>query len=278
MKFVLKFKRMNTMISTDLNFSDNFIWLRCDLHTHTPASHDTHMDGVTEFRWLLAYMEAGIDIIAITDHNTGMWIDRVKAAYKLMERSSFQGFRPLTIFPGVEVTTREGIHLLAIFEHQHSSDLVESFLDEIRSPRVMRGEASCYADASTREIISIVERARGIAIPAHVDRIKGRGLFCLDRDTITMLIQAGMIHVVESTGLCSEWQQPFQDNPYEWTVIVGSDTHSLDPFDPISRVPGSVYTRLLLKDTTLDSMRSVFRSGNYWVDRLITSSYGGIFV
>ena len=51
-------------------------WLKCDLHTHTPASCDTpEMNGVTESEWLSAFMKNRIDLVAITDHNTGRWID-----------------------------------------------------------------------------------------------------------------------------------------------------------------------------------------------------------
>ena len=33
---------------------------------------------VTPYTWLLKYMAAGIDCVAVTDHNTGAWIDRLR--------------------------------------------------------------------------------------------------------------------------------------------------------------------------------------------------------
>lgn len=245
-------------------------WWNTDLHTHSPASRDTHMDNVTENTWLMAFMQVEIDSIAITDHNTGEWIDRARNAYTRMEQESFPGFRPLTIFPGVEITTREGIHLIAILDPGYGTDIIESFLDEIGSPRVMRGEASCYADAGIRDIISGIERIKGIAIPAHIDRKRGRGIFCLDQDCLSGLVQSGQIYVVESSGLCSEWMPPYQNNPHGWAVIAGSDAHTLNPEDPISRLPGSVITRMYMKEITIDSLRLVFQSGNEWICRIFT--------
>ena len=53
-------------------------WWKFDLHTHTPCSHDTHwhrrrgIDGeLTPEQWLQRFMDADIDCVAITDHNSG---------------------------------------------------------------------------------------------------------------------------------------------------------------------------------------------------------------
>lgn len=49
------------------------------LHTHTPASKDTDAwrravgtaEELTAEQWLLKYMSAGIDRVAVTHHNSG---------------------------------------------------------------------------------------------------------------------------------------------------------------------------------------------------------------
>ncbi len=54
-------------------------WWRFDFHTHTPASCQDYGKGPdqesllqrTPHEWLLDYMRAGIDCVAITDHNSG---------------------------------------------------------------------------------------------------------------------------------------------------------------------------------------------------------------
>lgn len=71
-------------------------WWKFDFHTHTPASKDTGAwqvaigtpNELTPQTWLLKYMAAEIDCVAVTDHNTGEWIDRLKAAYAEMKREA----------------------------------------------------------------------------------------------------------------------------------------------------------------------------------------------
>jgi hypothetical protein len=252
--------------------TDNRKWWKIDFHTHSPESNDTHMDGVTEYDWLLAFMHAEIDAVAITDHNTGSWIDRIKNAYSILEDNNNPGFRSLIIFPGVEITTCENIHLLAIFKPQSNTPSIESFLDQIGCPSEMRGEASCSADAGIGKIISMIQKSNGIAIPAHIDRKKGRGMFCLNSDPLSDLIASGKISVVESSGLVSDWPDPYQNNPWNWAIITGSDTHTLNDDDPISRTPGSVLTRIFTDSLEFDNLRAFFQSGNSGIVRQIPSS------
>ena len=67
-------------------------WWKFDFHNHTPKSNDfgkgdaAHM-AITPENWLLMYMTAGIDCVAITDHNSGEWIDTLKAALTAMDNS-----------------------------------------------------------------------------------------------------------------------------------------------------------------------------------------------
>ena len=62
-------------------------WWKFDPHTHTPASQDygkgpdqASEKGVAPRDWLLGFMRAGIDCVAVTDHNSGQWIDPLKEA------------------------------------------------------------------------------------------------------------------------------------------------------------------------------------------------------
>ncbi|CAM8751354.1 Chromosome segregation protein SMC [Burkholderia pseudomallei] len=109
-------------------------WWKFDFHTHTPASKDTTAwqavidtpQALKPETWLLKYMDAGIDCVAVTDHNSGEWIDKLKGAYAEMKRqadagSAPAGFRELHLFPGVEISVQGGFHLLAIFGPNASS-------------------------------------------------------------------------------------------------------------------------------------------------------------
>ena len=50
-------------------------WWSFDFHTHTPASLDTPWEkqqlALSPEQWLLKFMAAKIDCVAVTDHNTG---------------------------------------------------------------------------------------------------------------------------------------------------------------------------------------------------------------
>ena len=82
--------------------------------------------GITPKEWLLGFMRAGIDCVPVTDHNSGDWIDRLKAALNseaLMEDPDYQ---PLTLFPGIELSVNGGVHLLALFDPACSAAQVEA--------------------------------------------------------------------------------------------------------------------------------------------------------
>lgn len=74
--------------------------LKCDLHVHTNASRDgeSSLEDVIN-----AAKSAGLDAIAITDHDT------VDGSVEALER----GDSDLLIIPGIEVSTKQG-HLLVL--------------------------------------------------------------------------------------------------------------------------------------------------------------------
>ncbi|MDR2636921.1 MAG: chromosome segregation protein SMC, partial [Zoogloeaceae bacterium] len=104
-------------------------WWKFDFHTHTPASHDTPWYrkslNLAPREWLLKYMVAGVHCVAVTDHNSGAWVDELKKAYADLELENdwndVSGFRKLAVFPGVEISVNGGIHILAIFDTSATS-------------------------------------------------------------------------------------------------------------------------------------------------------------
>ena len=97
-------------------------WWKFDFHAHPPASAGTWWaknDGLSEAAWLLRYMAAGIDRVAMIDHNSGAWDDRLEGTYGKLKRqveagAAPEGFRELTLFPGVEISVQGGFHLLVM--------------------------------------------------------------------------------------------------------------------------------------------------------------------
>lgn len=75
-------------------------WWKFDFHNHTPASDDygkgpdqAQHKQISHKNWLLNYMLQGIDCVAVTDHNTGAWIDPLKQA-RLSRCSTIKTYSP----------------------------------------------------------------------------------------------------------------------------------------------------------------------------------------
>lgn len=140
-------------------------WWRFDFHTHTPASEDYGKGPrQTELRereprdWLLDFMSAGIDCVAVTDHNTGAWIDRLKDAYGDLEKHPQR--RPLTLFPGVEITVSGGIHVLAILDPSKGTSGVDTLLGEA-GLEGDKGSGSASTRRSFEQVVEAIVRAGG---------------------------------------------------------------------------------------------------------------------
>lgn len=140
-------------------------WYKTDLHIHTPASRCFKDKSVTPEQWVERCLEQGLDVVAVTDHNTGEYIDRIKGASK--ETS-------LTVFPGVEVTCGESkVHMLVIFDKDKGTQFVEDFLLSIGIERNAFASSEAYSTLSTIELAKRVEEKGGIIIPAHIDEFNG---------------------------------------------------------------------------------------------------------
>lgn len=258
-------------------------WWKFDFHTHTPASKDTGSwqaaigtpNELTPQAWLLRYMAAEIDCVAVTDHNTGEWIDRLKAAYAEMKREADAGtppggFRELYLFPGVEISVQGGIHLLAIFDLDASSATISSLLGGVGFPAHFHGETDTADGAAiTREsllkVIDEVHRCGGIAIPAHVDD-EGKGLLRVQADSKRCVLEAATVKLaLQAPGLLAlEWKTCASTYPSIWdelkptlASVVGSDCHSFQG----TAVPGSRYTWIKMARPSLEGLRLALLDG-----------------
>jgi len=160
---------------------------RADLHVHTVLSPCAEVEMIPPLIVQKA-LEHGIDLIAITDHNASA---NVRAVQKAAEDTG------LTVLPGMEVQSREDVHLLTIFE---TLDLLEAWQVQVdRSLPVLlnrpdffgeqfvvdetgefiRSESRLLLTSTGLSIDDIFERVDslgGIVIPAHVERTS-YGLF-----------------------------------------------------------------------------------------------------
>jgi len=152
-----------------------------DLHIHTCLSPcaDVEMSPGNIVRTAMA---AALDIIAVTDHNSGKNVRAVTEAAAGL---------PLTVIPAMEVQSREEVHLLCLFGSLEALEewdaSIYSYLPEVHNDPAIFGHQPIVdkegyvlrfeerllissLDISLGEIVKGVAERGGICIAAHVDR------------------------------------------------------------------------------------------------------------
>lgn len=146
-------------------------WWKFDFHTHTPASFDYGRgdrglkDSIHPRDWLMSFIDHGIECVAVTDHNTGEWIDRLKDEAEKLRTEGFNIF----VFPGVEVSANNNIHILGIFDTDKLSSHIYSVLGSVKFDPNHHGTTSVVAPTTVEQIAQIIKEMGGVAIPAHID-------------------------------------------------------------------------------------------------------------
>ena len=140
-------------------------WLKVDLHVHTPASSDIAEKwlGATPDDLVRIAIQKGVDVIGITDHNSADWCDGVRMA---AENTT------LTVFPGVEISTRQG-HILALFDTMVPSAQIEDLLVRVGIAREDFGSLHVATAGGIQEVSAEIAKAGGVAIAAHADGNRG---------------------------------------------------------------------------------------------------------
>ncbi len=154
---------------------------RTDLHIHTVLSPCGDLEMSPSNIVSLATIR-GLDIIGITDHNSTKQCELV---WKLGQSAG------LTVIPGCEMTSREEVHCLGLFEDFDALRMFQNFLDRHRTfipnkpllfgyqlvvdeDENILEEVGNYLgasmDLSIEEIEQKVHELSGIFIPAHIDR------------------------------------------------------------------------------------------------------------
>jgi len=251
-------------------------WWKFDFHTHTPASKDTGAwqvaigtpNELTPQTWLLKYMAAEIDCVAVTDHNTGEWIDRLKAAYAEMKREADAGtppggFRELHLFPGVEISVQGGFHLLAIFDPSATSQTISDLLAQV-DYQGTRGDSDGVTRLGAAQVVERILAAGGLAIPAHVEGDKGllqvepgTRKCMMDANTVKAILQEPGILALEWAASNSPVPMVLEELKLRFASVVGSDCHSFQG----TAVPGSRYTWIKMARPSLEGLRLALLDG-----------------
>ena len=252
-------------------------WWKFDFHTHTPASRDTRAwqaaigteNEVTPEIWLRKFMDAGIDCVAVTDHNSGDWIDKLKDAYAAMgqqaaDGSPPEGFRELTLFPGVEVSVSGGFHLLAILDADATSSDIDSLLGKVDF-RGTKGASDAVTHASPPQVVQAVLDAGGTPIPAHADQEKGllrvkpgTRESAMDANTLREVMAMDRLLAVEWVDQALPMPTCVEKDSRRMARILGSDCHSFHG----DGAPGSRFTWIKMAKPTLEGLRLALLDGD----------------
>ncbi len=213
-------------------------------------------------------MAAGIDCVAVTDHNTGAWVDRLKETYSRMKTVSDtgsppDGFRPLTLFPGVELSVHGGFHLLAIFDPSASTSDVDALLGDVGYVGT-RGDSDGVTRSGGAEVVDAVLSAGAIPIPAHADadsgllRLSEGNSPHLDANTIRQILEGGGLVAVEWRDMGNPVPECVRRQADGLAQVLGSDCHSFRG----PRAPGSRYSWVKMARPTCEGLRLALLDGN----------------
>src|SRR4030043_337741 len=233
----------------------------CDFHIHPCLSPcpelDMHPKALVE-----RALAAKLNIIAICDHNSSENVPYVIRAA--------QG-KNLKIFPGMEITTSEEVHLLTIFDslsdlaslqeivYQHLAGRNDEERFGIQAIVNENGEVEGIndklligaTDLPLNDLLNSVHELNGLAIAAHIDR-----------ESFSVLSQLGFIDesinfdALEVTPLTGLKQARVKYRELDkYSFIMSSDAHYLKDI-------GSAVTKIMLEEPTFAELKMAFARQN----------------
>lgn len=240
-------------------------WWKFDFHNHTPASDDygkgpdqTQHRQISHKDWLLNYMRQGIDCVAVTDHNSGAWIDPLKRALQELASEGHPDYRTLYLFPGIEITVQGNIHILAIFGPDKTTSDIDSLLGAVRY-RATKGKSDGCSECSVFEVIDEIARSGGLAIPAHVDQ--ANGLFTVfSGNSLEQVLDNKNVFAMEVTDLAQAKPQLYISKSLNWAEVLGTDSHHPSGTGG-QRYPGSHFTWVKMSEPSFDGLRLALIDG-----------------
>jgi PHP family Zn ribbon phosphoesterase len=271
----------------------NLQWRRVDLHLHTPASADFLEPDVTNLDILRAAGRKGLDIIAITDHNT-------VAGYRAMieeleelelleglgrlqndEKQRLEEYRRLRekvlVLPGFEFTATLGFHILGIFPPDKDVRELEFILRRLDVPadKLDSGSTEVGPTSDVLTAYRVITEEGGLAIAAHVNSSHGvamRGLG-IGGQTRIAYTQDRNLQALEVTDLekrgrrttASFFDGSRPEYPRRMHCIQASDSHRLtaDPKDQQHLGLGDRVTEILLPEATFEALREALASNDF---------------
>lgn len=140
------------MLETLRRFSDlggvGNDWYKANLHVHGKDNDPEEIVSVA--------LEAEIDLLAVTDHQTFQYCDGIIEA---------AGGTRITVLPGIEITTTEGVHLLGVFPSDFSITRQREFIGWLDLKR--EGDTRVASKHKVDEVLRKISGEEGIVIAPH---------------------------------------------------------------------------------------------------------------
>ena len=267
-------------------------WYKADLHLHTPASRDYEEPKITHLDWLKQAVSQGVEIVAITDHNTvaGVaavrqeleWLTRLEQQGRLTEdeRTRLQEWRAVgqkvLILPGFEFTATFGFHILGIFSPETSVRTLEHLLLTLKVPpeKLDIGSTETGATADVLTAYRVIQEAGGIVIAAHANSTHGVAMrnFPFGGQTKIAYTQDSNLDALEVTDLENHRQSTarfFNGSKSEYArrmhCIQGSDSHRLvaDPKNIKRLGIGERATEFMLDAPSFENLKALLQSSQW---------------
>ncbi|MEA2013783.1 MAG: PHP domain-containing protein [Thermodesulfobacteriota bacterium] len=237
---------------------------RCDLHIHTCLSPCADLD-MYPTALIKRSLNNGLDVIGICDHN---------ASENVLHVINASRGKPVHVFPGMEITSSEEVHVIALFENIDNllqiqktvynslsgSNREEIFgcqaivneLDEVEgfNDRLLIGSTGI----SLQKTVETIHGFGGVAIAAHIDR---EGFSVLGQlGFIPPHIRFDALEISRRTGL-KEARKKYPDLS-DYTFIESSDAHCI-------RDIGKGFTKIFMEEPSLSELKMAFekRDGRY---------------
>jgi 3',5'-nucleoside bisphosphate phosphatase len=233
-------------------------WFKTELHVHTCLSPCA--DILMSPRKIVAeVLRQQISITAITDHNSA---DNVLAVMKAAANAG------IVVLPGMEVCTREEVHVLAIFDNSASALGLQAWVydhlkgtndPEVFGLQVVANEMDQVdrfedklligaTDLSIEETVAKIHELDGLAIAAHIDR-EGFGII----GQLGFIPEALKLDALEVSSNTTDEDAATMYGMYEkYTFIRNSDAHFLNQI-------GKNSTRFLLAEPSFAEIRKALQ-------------------
>ncbi|MEA4845728.1 MAG: PHP domain-containing protein [Clostridiaceae bacterium] len=206
-----------------------------DFHIHSALSPCGDGD-MTPCNIVNMALLKGLDIIAVTDHNSCSNLPAV------MEAARENG---LMVIPGMEVQTKEEVHILCLFKRMEGAmkfaEIVYNSLPDIENNEQIFGQQLIFNSSdeiigkehklllsstilSVNDVFILVRGLGGICIPAHVDR---QGFSIITN--LGFIPPELKVKTVEISKKCTP-EVAFKKYPFlnKFNYIVSSDAHYLE--------------------------------------------------